>query len=299
MKKVSKQEYEFLYFLKELFGTKNSLAFPKDIPLLSEITVEIAEDMFRKYVPQLLISLGGWKKERCLDGNKMREGRLWQRHPDLNLTMSPGFVHLITNKGIAPETPGDYLSQYIIGRKIAINHHNPLIFIIHPENKKMDFKVVSNSWVMEALQEDFAAFWVKKEKEKQALVDWKKVRDVGLAQECVLDYLFKEIERTKRYDLARFLFLAIKELGTPVYKHNVAPRLADRQEVWRAVTVLPRAFQRMKSWYTASGYFDEDYSNTQLFKKYWEDFGGQSIFDQGVKTICELDPLKPQEVATA
>src|SRR5438105_14767605 len=58
---------------------------------LSPGAVRLVRDALGKGCPHLLATRGGWRKERFLRGEQVRDGRLWERTPppDLGLAFSP------------------------------------------------------------------------------------------------------------------------------------------------------------------------------------------------------------------
>src|SRR5690349_20390292 len=63
-------------------------------PCLSKAAIHLVQDALRKGPPLLLARDGGWRRERHLRGERVVEGRLWERTPpaDLGLTFSPNVL---------------------------------------------------------------------------------------------------------------------------------------------------------------------------------------------------------------
>src|SRR5947209_19690073 len=57
-------------------------------PCLHRNAIELVKDALGKGCVLLLTKLGGWRRERHLRGEEVREGRLWQRTPPQQLGLT-------------------------------------------------------------------------------------------------------------------------------------------------------------------------------------------------------------------
>jgi FtsH ternary system domain X6 len=264
--------------------------------------------------------LGGWRIERHLRDERIVQGRLWERTPPAQLGLSFSrntldFLVWVTAKKldedkkgwqpIADLTLGDLLLLYFAYERLRNNEMggnllkqppldtHGLGWLAFPDDHarsgltgQPDFK----PWVtglgaclLEAFQPALAERWVEMEVDKGNITGWQQMRDLGLAQERVLDAFLTVVEKEGRYDLARFLLMA----AARILPENVtaqlwvkslrqtAQRLADRAETYRGALAFLRVLPRLQQWAQrarATGYMDEGYQAMQLWLTEWERF---------------------------
>ncbi len=161
--------------------------------------------------------------------------------------------------------------------------------------------------LLEALQHELAARWLRVERGKEDISDPARMRALGRSQELVLGAYYKAVEEAGRLDLARFLLdTAARVLPAgAAAQHWVgglqAPagaRLADRAETNRAATAFLRSLERMAEWTARAhrtGYFDEGYAAGQLWLADWERYDGEARLARARDIVRHLDPLKHDE----
>jgi hypothetical protein len=219
---------------------------------LSRAAVRLVQDALAKGCVHQLARRGGWQRERFLRGDRVAEGRLWERTPpaELGLTFSQNalaFLLWITahrpgDDGPPPGewTVGDLLMLYFVHeglRDSAPSLGAPDLrlrppFVTHglcrlafPEdfgNASAEPAPDFDPWtsgpgacVLEAFQPFLADRWFQTESSKGAIADGRKMRELGAAQERVLTPFLDAVERAGRLDLARFLLAAAARLLGP------------------------------------------------------------------------------------
>lgn len=220
-------------------------------PCLSRTAVELIKDTLAKGCISILARTSGWWTERHLRQGKICEGRLWQRHPPHELTLSFSentlqFLLWITSedpvskkagslKAVAAElTLADVLFLYFAYdalrkadaggplRRRRIFTTNALCRLAFPEdfadppvNHVPDFSVWTEGLgaaILEALQDELRQRWVELEKSKGRISDWERMQAVGQSQRSVLAAFLDAMQMAERRDLARFLFPVVAAL---------------------------------------------------------------------------------------
>jgi hypothetical protein len=157
--------------------------------------------------------------------------------------------------------------------------------------------------VLEALQNDLAARWVEVECGKQRIPDYPTMQQLGEEQERVLNAFLNALERAGRLDLARFLLRAAARLLPESVEANFwvralqhgKQRLAERNATYALALTFLRHLNRLQAWdrrARATGYFDDGYEASQLWKADWEQFQGDVLVERAQTVIQRLDPLR-------
>jgi hypothetical protein len=213
--------------------------------------VELIKDALGKGSVLLLTKLGGWRRERHLRGEEIREGRLWERTTpqQLGLTFTGAtldfLIWITAGKQTEEEQtwqPGgapalgdlmllhfafEQLRSHERGRKLLgsepLQAHG-LGWLAYPDEHarassegQPDFGpwiTGVGACVLEALQPALAERWVQMETDKGRITAWQQMRDLGRAQERALEAFLKAVEHANRLDLARFLLVAASRLLT-------------------------------------------------------------------------------------
>jgi hypothetical protein len=210
------------------------------------------QDRLAKGCIQILARAGGWRRERFLRGDRVAEGRLWERTPpaELGLTFSShalGFLVGMTANvlgqkegkprwgGPADQPPGDWLLAYLAYGALrdtqlgpVVRGHLPfaanfLCRLAHAEDFAAagGLEVRPGPWtagvgacILEALQPELARQVMRTEQAKGQVRDWNELRGIGRGQEAVLTPLLQGLATAGRQDLARFLLEAAAALLT-------------------------------------------------------------------------------------
>jgi FtsH ternary system domain X6 len=157
--------------------------------------------------------------------------------------------------------------------------------------------------MLEALQPELAARWVKVEGAKGRMIEWQRMRAVGQSQERVLTAFLDAVEKAGRLDLARFVLQAAHQLlGEHANSDmwvggltSAGPRLADRAATYQSALALLLRLPRLQSWERRArivGYFDEGYQAAQLWKADWEQYNGDVLCERAQAIVRHLDPLR-------
>jgi hypothetical protein len=311
-------------------------------PCLNKVAVQLVQDALAKGCVALIARRGGWQCERYLRGDAVVEGRLWERTlpRDLGLTFSRhslAFLIWVTAHPVkeepwqAPEdelSPGDMMLLFFaheglrqapaavgagaLPKARALTRHG-LCRLAYPEDfpdgsaeDALDFgpwTKGTGAFMLEALQPELAARWIRIETAKPRIADPEQMRLLGGSQERVLTAYLGAVEQAGRFDLARFLLRAGAALLGPSATaemwvgglQTAALRLADRAAVYQTALALVGQFERLRGWTRRArsvGYFDDGYRAAQLWKSDWERYQGDVLFDRAQAIIRELDPLR-------
>ncbi len=256
MKSVSRFEANLLRILQGFFGripqdqllklVENEIACPR---CLSRNAIELVKDTLQKGMPLYLAQRGGWRRERFLRHEQIKEGRLWQRTlpEELGLCFSKnslGFLIWITanhpNRCHGKPIPHD--SQLTIGDRLlyflayeslrgtepaqglmeqAPFKNHSLLWLAYLSDlleAKAPNKWEFSPWmdgqggdILESLQTHIAHRWLLMERQKLRIYQPTVMRRLGDLQNQVLTRLFNEAEATDRRDLCRFFLVAMKQ----------------------------------------------------------------------------------------
>ncbi len=164
--------------------------------------------------------------------------------------------------------------------------------------------------IVEALQPDLLARWIHVESGKERIEQPAKMREVGAAQDRVLDAFLDAAEKAQRRDLARFLLRAAHHLLGPHAHPGMwtgalqlgGQRLADRAATYQAATALLRHLDRLAGWARwARGVwrFDDEYQAAQLWLEDWERYEGDKLVGRAQTIVRSLDPMRQAPPAQA
>ncbi|HWG45011.1 MAG TPA: hypothetical protein VN688_19735 [Gemmataceae bacterium] len=157
--------------------------------------------------------------------------------------------------------------------------------------------------MLEALQSELAQRWIEVESGKERISEPQAMRVLGLAQQRVLTAFLDAIEQAGRMDLAKFLLQAASVLVGP-HAHAgmwtarlqmAGLRVADRAATYQAATTFLRTLDRLQTWERRArgvGYFDEDYTASQLWKGGWEEVQGDILVERARAIVQQLDPMR-------
>ncbi len=148
--------------------------------------------------------------------------------------------------------------------------------------------------IFETCQDFFASRIYEIEKSKFKTTDPKIITNLARDQRQVWQRLFSACENNDRRDLCRFLQNALGKIIHPKSKpedwtgklETNDMRIADRFALYRDAMVLTEAIDQLKKWQSEgaiTGYFDEGYAASQLFKSDWETFNTEKTVEFGQK----------------
>ena len=314
-------------------------------PCLSRVCVGLAQDTLSKAVVLSLVRAGGWRRETFLRGGQPTGGRVWERLPLTERALAFGRQPLAFTFWLTAEKPTDAREVWegsnaepsaadelffayaldalrplhdvhpTLVRKPAFER-NPFCWLLSPGDfsetdtlELPDFAPLfrgERAAFLECLQPVLAQRWVRSERGKGQIADWRRMRYQGRAEQATLDAFLKAAETSGRQDLARFVLKAATTvLGgsaelSPDYwtggLQGAGPqRLADRLETQRIALALPRQLSRLQEWDRAArrvGYFDDDYAASQLWKADWEAARGDEAAAKARRLMEQLDPLR-------
>jgi hypothetical protein len=336
-----------LYYFLEREPIERAAPLVEDRPqrpkCLSRAAIRLVQDALSKGCTRLLSLRGGWRVERFLRGDKIAQGRLWQRTPPADLALkfsrhSLEFLVWLTaarpgdkdHHGWKPKetelTPADLLLLFFaheglrempesVGAKALRQRpgfaRHGLCRLAYPEDftdhgGQPDFAPWTTglgACMLEALQPQLAARWMKVEGGKGKIVAHQEMLRLGQEQERVLTAFLDAVEKAGRLDLARFLLRAAAKLLESYANAGMwsealdttGLRVMDRTGVYSAALAFLRQLDRLQSWERRArgvGYFDEGYQASQLWKADWEFYQGDVLQERAQTIIRQLDPMK-------
>src|SRR5262245_25369313 len=310
---------------------------------LSAGAVEVVKDMLAKACVLFLVHQGGWRNDKYLRGNAPTPGRVWERIPldERSLVFSrPVLEFLIwataekVNETKSPWdaapkalTPADELFFWMAFDKIRSDPDllaalrkkdafrlNPLCWVSFPGDMVEGDEATPPNFAplftgqravfLECLQPHLTHRWVRSERMKGQIGDWKRMRLQGRAEFAALQAFLKAAGEANRPDLARFVLKTNATLFTtdmtPVFwtgglQGSGPPRLADRLDTQRSALAVPRQMEILEGWQHRAlgvGYFDEGYQASQLWKADWEAANGDRVAARARAVIEMLEPLR-------
>jgi FtsH ternary system domain X6 len=309
---------------------------------LSEGAVELVKDTLAKACVLFLVRQGGWRNDKYLRENQPARARVWERIPldERSLVFSrPVLEFLIWATAekvndtkspwdVAPNalTPADELFFFLAFdamrsdpellsalRKKDAFRLNPLCWINFPGDMAEGEEVAPPDFApmfdgqravfLECLQPHLEHRWLRSERAKGQIGDWKKMRQQGRAEFASLQSFLKAADTAKRTDLARFVLRTNAALFTndmtPVFwtgglQGSGPPRLADRLDTQRSALAMPRQMALLDGWQLRAvnvGYFDEGYPASQMWKADWEAVNGDRVVARARATVEMLEPF--------
>ena len=311
---------------------------------LTAAAVDLVKDSLAKGGVLYLVRAGGWRDDRYLRNGKPTGGRVWDRIPldERPLEFSRHVVEFLmwataekvhdTKAGwdAPPDelTPADDLFFWLafdacrsdpdlvaVLRYKKAFQRNPLCWISYPgdlsdgttEPDLPDFAPLftgERAVFLECLQPHLTDRWLRSERAKGQIGDWKRMRQQGRAEHAALRTFLEAAEAANRTDLARFVLATNSGLFqtdlTPLFwtgglQGSGPPRLADRLDTQRAALAIPRQMEVMEGWQDRArsvGYFDDDYQASQSWKQDWEAADGDRVATRAREAVAMLEPLR-------
>lgn len=310
---------------------------------LSEAAIHLVKDTLAKASILFLVREGGWRNDRYLRQNQPTAGRVWERIPldERVLAFSPPVVEFLiwataekTHETKAAWdaqaeelTPADEFFFWrafdacradpdllAVLRKKDAFRRNPFCWISSPgdladedEPAVPDFRPMFTGLravLLECLQSHLANRWIRSERAKGQIGDWKRMRQQGRAENAALSAFLAAAGESGRTDLARFVLKTNADIFrtdlTPVFwtgglQGSGPPRLADRLDTQRSALAVPRQMEVLNGWQQRAlyvGYFDEDYQASQMWKQDWEAAEGDRIANFARVAVAMLEPLR-------
>jgi hypothetical protein len=310
---------------------------------LSSTAVELVQDTLAKASVLFLVRQGGWRNDKYLRDGRPTPGRVWERVPldERTLVFSrPVLEFLIwaTAEKVndtknpwdaAPKalTPADELFFWLAFdairsdpdllaalRKKEAFRLNPLCWISFPGDMAEGEEITPPSFapLFEGLRAVFLAClqshleyrWLRSERQKGQIGDWRRMRQQGRAEFAALRAFLEAAAQANRTDLARFVLRTNAALftteTTPIFwtgglQGSGPPRLADRLDTQRAALAVPRQMEILEAWQQRAlgvGYFDEGYEASQMWKAEWEAVNGDQVAARARAAVAMLEPLR-------
>ncbi|QDU20699.1 hypothetical protein [Urbifossiella limnaea] len=310
---------------------------------LSRNAVELVQDSLAKACVLFLVRAGGWRADRHLRSGQPKSGRAWDRTPldERALTFSPHVVEFLlwatAERVHDTRTPWDAPPADLTAADefffwLAFEACRPDPEVAAVLRRKAAFRSNRFAWLgsaadladeaepappdfapmfageravmLECLQPLLTQRWLRAERAKGQIDDWRRMRQQGRAEAAGLAAYLGAAESAGRPDLARFVLHA----NAGLFQNDLLPafwtsglggpgpaRLADRLDTQRAAVALPRQMAVLASWqekYRAVGYFDEGYAASQLWKQDWEAAGGDRVAARARAAVEAIEPLR-------
>lgn len=310
---------------------------------LSDTAVDLVRDTLSKACVLYLVRQGAWRNDKYLRASAPTQGRVWERIPLEERTLDfsrPVLEFLIwataekvnetkTAWDAAPKalTPADEFFFWLAFdairpdpdllvalRKKDAFRLNPWCWINSPgDMAESDDPVPPNftgmfdgqrAVFLECLQPQLAHRWIRSERAKGQIGDWKRMRTQGRAELATLTAFLKAADDANRTDLARFVLRTNAALFTtdmtPVFwtgglQGSGPQRLADRLDTQRSALAVPRQMETLERWQARAvsvGYFDDGYQASQMWKAEWEAVNGDRVAVRARASVEMLEPLR-------
>jgi hypothetical protein len=146
------------------------------------------------------------------------------------------------------------------------------------------------------------------ERQKLRIYQPEMMKRIGQMQQTILTAFFDAAESAGRKDLCRFFLVAMKQFlqelaaadatgqASKLYHLDLSKlRMAERAEVYQSAACCFREMHRMDRWNRearATGFFDEGYAASQLWKSDWEHLGGDRLCELSRARLNALDTLR-------
>lgn len=231
--------------------------------------MKLLRDTLAKGAILQLARRGGWRTMRFVAGDRVRSGRMWERHPPQALRFSRFSIHLLrwlTESPIArsdcpnlealPETPADELLMYLavdlcrrmdcaetLARQPAFRQSG-LVWLgafdllalngVGMPEEEMFSRLLDRPAVvvLEALVPDLADGWLRAELKKRTIVAGQSMIRLGAAQEAVARAFLSVIDRRDRRDLAQcFIEAGARLLAKSPEAESFVGRLEQRGRI--------------------------------------------------------------------
>lgn len=226
---------------------------------LSRTAVSLIQDALAKGCVQWLARTGGWRRARHPRGDKVIDGRLWERTAPAELALyfsrhTLTFLLWLTasrpvggtkawRAPVEEFTAADHLLLFLACqafrdtearqglRELPAIPHNMLLRLVYPQDflqgpplSVADFLPWTTGvagCMLEGMQDLLARHWIELESVKARICDWEAMQALGHAQEGVLTPFLVALEQSGRFDLGRFILAANAALLPP----EASPRL--------------------------------------------------------------------------
>jgi hypothetical protein len=187
-----------------------------------------------------------------------------------------------------------------------------LCALLHPElmaHAATRFSPTFEPWltpagqtILEAAQHRLARSWHALETAKATMISRDRMTALGRAQRQTLHAFFAAIDRAGRRDLARWVLIALEDAvaDSPDVSRWIGAldvkglRVAQRTEIYRSAVAFLAAAAQLSHWQqqaVGTGYFDEGYAASQIWKSDWERYNGQAAIATAQRVARDAEPL--------
>ena len=187
-----------------------------------------------------------------------------------------------------------------------------LCALLHPElmgRTSTEFAPSFEVWmtpagqrVLEAVQWRLAQSWRHLESDKATMVNRERMTALGRAQRTMLAAYLEAIDQAGRRDLARWLLVAMRDTvaGPADISRWIGAvdvkglRVAQRTDVYRNAVAFLAVADQLSNWNRQAantGYFDEGYAASQIWKGDWERYNGEASCNTAGRIVREAEPL--------
>lgn len=288
---------------------------------LAPSTIEVIEETLARGLVLALARRGGWVRCRHVVQGAVRHGRLWERHPKIELHVSGYGIELILwlafdrPVGTAPVTAADDFLAYLAADLLKADPRLakapaiaaspfPWLAFSHrladsgeppPGADRFRTFVERSTPFLEALQSELA--------ERALMAEVHPWRSLSAGVRCgqirrkVLEAYLDAVE--DRPDLARFLVQTASALvQRPEPLQGAMLRelpLTDRSEAARAVFALVYALEKLarrQADFRAVRFFEDDYDLAQLYLEDWSILGDEGY--RRLRARAEAGTALPQ-----
>jgi len=311
VKRVPNHDVPVIDFVRAAVGVAPVTAhggIPGQDRTLAPVSLELVQQTLAKGLVLALARRGGWRRGRFLVDGEVVEGRLWERHPQLELRFTKYSMELIFDvlqgprpgAAAGPRTVADEVFAYLVADLLRKLRRPPPPSLARaalpwlaapgwlvaagrrpPGGSVVRALVTRGAPALEALQDDLTHQLVQEERSKPR-ARLEVLLEAGPAQAGILEAYLDAIE--DRPDLARFLLAGAARLAAgapgPEAWFDPDPRasLSRRAEASAAAAAFLRTLERLEAWrrrYAAVRFFEDEHEVAQLFLEDWARLGSE------------------------
>ena len=237
---------------------------------------------------------------------KVAQENVWEPYEGEPLTLGDRLVQAMAFDAICHTEFGVHWAASPVFRD------DGLCALMHPEQLSLcdgNFSPNFEPWlspagqyVLEGVQYRLATAWTGIETGKGSIISHERMSALGNAQRITLQSYLDAIDAAGRRDLARWLLIAAERIlaSSPQVDFWTGGvdvrglRVAQRADVYRAAVAFLAALDQLSSWQQQAlntGYFDEGYAASQLWKSDWEAYNGDTHLRAAEEIVRQAEPL--------
>jgi hypothetical protein len=231
---------------------------------------------------------------------------VWQPFEEKSLTLGDRFVLTLAFDAVADTEIGPHWAAH------APFRNDGLCALLRPELMTAgprSFSPNFEPWmsplgqsILESVQRRLAQRWVRVEASKATIVSGDQMLSLGKSQQTTINAYLQAIDNAGRRDLARWLLIAFQSIVADSPEESrwmggldvKGLRVAQRMELYRTAVAFLATTNQLSKWQKqaeATGYFDEDYAASQIWKTDWEQYNSGAVVAAAQRLVKKVEPL--------